>query len=141
MHQIRSAESNSPSPAMFSECLYDITVTTDRIRIYAWLPLISNKNRFAICIYLWVCVRVNINGQTQAVIASHSVASPVISANTFDRELFHRQTDTTFRLHPISMSRQTMRTASPCKIQRQQAQVLFHTFSSFVPFPVILSFL
>ena len=88
MHQIRSAESNSPSPAMFSECLYDITVTTDRIRIYAWLPFISNKNRFAICIYLWVCVRVNINGQTQAVIASHSVASPVISANTFDRELF-----------------------------------------------------
>ena len=72
---------------MFSKCFHNITVTTNRIRIYAWLPLFSDKYSRTVCIDLRIRVRIDINGQPKAMFTFHTVASPVISTDTLNREL------------------------------------------------------
>lgn len=87
MHHICSAGSDPPSPSMFSKCFHNITVTTNRIRIYARLPLFSDKYSRTVCIDLRIRVRIDINGQPKAMFTFHTVASPVISTDTLNREL------------------------------------------------------
>ena len=72
---------------MFSKCLHNITVASNGIRIHARLPFISDENCCTVYIDLRVCVRIDINGSSRTMVASKSVASPVVSADTLDREL------------------------------------------------------
>ena len=78
---------------MFSKCLYDIAVTSNGIWVYARLPFLSDEDCRAVRIDLRICIRIDINGSSGTMVASKSIASPVISTDALDRELLRSIVD------------------------------------------------